>query len=80
MPNEENHFTNQDREILITLKTQVFRLIEDVKNTTNNFVEKTEHKNLVIRVDKLESNNLWVVRVIIGVIIISLLGLIIISK
>jgi len=80
MPNEENHFTNQDREILITLKAQVQRVISDVQTMTNNFVDKTEHYILVKRVEALEDNNTWVVRLIVGMVVTALVGTILIIK
>lgn len=80
MPNEENQFTNQDREILITLKAQVQRVISDVQTMTNNFVDKTEHYVLAKRVEALEANNTWVVRLIVGMVVTALVGTILIIK
>lgn len=80
MPNEETHFTTQDRVTLIEVKTKLDRAIQDISNLGTNYAEKSDHLSLAKRVSSLESNITWVVRTIIGVIILALLSLVIINK
>ena len=79
MPNEETHFTNQDRKVLTQLEINVARLIEDMNKFTNAFVDRTEFNALCVRVSSLENNSTWVVRTVVGVVIIALLSLIVVK-
>lgn len=80
MPTEETHFTNKDRETLIEVKTKLDRAITDISNLGSNYAEKTEHTALVKRVEGLENNITWVVRLVISIIIVALVGTIIVVK
>lgn len=79
MPNEETHFTNQDRKVLTQLEINVARLLEDMNKFTNAFVDKSEFNALCVRVSNLENNSTWVVRTVVGVVILALLSLIVIK-
>lgn len=80
MPNDETHFTNQDRKVLTQLEVNVGNLLSDIKKFTESFVEKAEFIALTLRVSNLEDNNKWLVRTVIGFVIVALLGLVIVSR
>lgn len=78
--NEDAHFTGADRKTLTQVETKLDRALEDIKNLANNFAGKAEYLLLVKRVESLEDNNKWIVRLIIGTIILAVLGLVIVAK
>ena len=80
MPNDETHFTNQDRRVLTQLEVNVGNLLTDIKKFTESFVEKAEFTALILRVANLEDNNKWLVRTVIGFVIVALLGLVMVSR
>lgn len=78
--NETAHFTQRDRVTLIQVETKLDRVIEDVKALTNSFAGKDDLIALEARVSKIESGNTWLIRLILGVVILGVLSLVIISK
>lgn len=76
----ETHFTEKDRATLTTLEVKLDRAIQDIAALSANFALKSELADALKKIEKLESNQTWVTRTIIGIIIVALLGLVIISK
>lgn len=57
---------------------------QDIKDLANkidsNYVTRVEHVNLERRVVGIESSMSWIVRLIVGIVITAVLGLIVVSK
>ncbi len=83
---EEAHFTQKDRETLgklsessAVLESKLDRAIDDIKGLSNNFASKTSVDNIEKRVKSIEDNNKWVVRVVLGIVISAILGLVVVT-
>lgn len=76
---EEAHFSIEDRKTLTSVEVKLDRAITDIANLANNFASKTDFADLKQRTDKLEDNNRWIVRLIMGVIITAVLSLVVVN-
>jgi outer membrane murein-binding lipoprotein Lpp len=73
-----SHFTNSDRVLITKLDVKVERLINDVAELRNNFATKEELSTISQEVDAIKNTNTWIVRLIIGAIILAVLGLVLV--
>lgn len=76
---ESAHFTQKDRDLLTTLDVKISRAISDIKDLGVNFASKESVSDLEKRTEKMENDIKWAVRLVIGIVITSLLGLILIK-
>jgi hypothetical protein len=77
---DEAHFTQADRKTLNQLEIKMDRALMDIANLTNNFASKGDLSDLETRLKNVEDNQKWVVRTIIGFVILALMGLIIVNQ
>jgi hypothetical protein len=76
----ETHFTEKDRATLTTLEVKLDRAILDIAALTHSFASKSDLTDVEKRIDNLEDNQKWVVRSIIGIVIMALMALIVTVK
>lgn len=74
------HFTQEDRAKLISVEVKLDRAINDIAIMGNNYATKIELKDIEKRTEKLEDDRKWLVRLILGVVILAILSLVVISK
>lgn len=75
----KSNFSSKDRELLTRMDTKLERVIADVANLTNNFATKEELGVVKTEVDKISDTNKWLVRLILGSVILAGLGLILVK-
>lgn len=78
-PEAKSSFSAKDRELLTRMDTKLERVIADVANLANNFATKEELATVKTEVDKIADTNKWLVRLIIGSVILAGLGLILVK-
>ena len=47
MENEPAHFTQRDRDLMVSMNTKLERAISDIQSLSNNFVEKVEFREVI---------------------------------
>ena len=62
------------------MRQEVEKLVIKIDELSDQFVTKPELKNLSKRVDEIESNNTWIVRLLIGSIVSAVLAYIGLNK
>ncbi len=80
----EAHFTHEDRKTLqklsehsAVLESMLDRAISDIKDLGNNFASQSDMVDIQKRMDKQEDSVKWIVRLVIGTVILGILYLLI---
>lgn len=77
---QETHFTKEDRKTLTLLESHVFDLKNNFAMVSMNFVEKIQVDAIEKRLSSLEDDKKWLIRIIVGTIIMAVLSFIIYTK